>query len=167
MIFPIVDIEFRKIHPAAIIPEYKTDGSLGIDLCPITYKGSNRTETLYCQPYTITVARTGLGISHITEGFHAEVYLRSSTGIKYPGLILANHVGIIDTDYIGPEDELYLLLHNTNTQVIHKIEAGERIAQLVIRKSFKANISEFKNESGLSLGSRTTGSSRGGLGSTG
>jgi len=166
MIFPIVDIKFRKIHPAAVLPEYKTLGSIGMDLHLIGYKDIDIATDIFIYPHRTIIARTGLGIYSISDDMHAEIYLRSSVGIKYPGLILANHIGIIDVDYTGPEDEIYLLLHNTSNQDI-EIERDARIAQLVLRKSHKGNITEFIDENRLPNGSRPTGPSRGGLGSTG
>lgn len=66
------------------------------------------------------------GTLHNTENLYYLLAARSSLAYK-KGLILANGVGIIDSDY---RDEVKVMLYNsTNSEVT--ISRGERIAQLI------------------------------------
>lgn len=77
---------------------------------------------------------TGFGIG-LPEGYHAEIYLRSSTGLNTK-LRLANGTGIIDSDYTG---EVKLLVENIGPYVV-RIEKGERIAQMLIVKNLDVDL---------------------------
>ena len=70
-----------------------------------------------------TKVRTGV-YADIPAGYHLEVYLRSSTGLK-TYLRLANQVGIIDSDYKG---EIILLVENLGRS-LYVLHDGDRIAQ--------------------------------------
>ena len=72
------------------------------------------------------------------------------------GLAPANKVGVIDADYRG---EIMVALHNHSADP-QTVEAGERIAQLVIAPFLKA---EFEDAEALS----DTVRGEGGFGSTG
>ncbi len=101
-----------------------------------------------------TIAHTGVAIE-CPKGYHGEVYLRSSTGAKSP-VRLSNHVGILDDDYRG---EIMLLLENNSRQVVH-LEKGQRIAQLIIKKTEDVELVSSKTLSKTKRGTK-------GLGSTG
>ena len=70
---------------------------------------------------------TGLRVQ-IPQGFFGAVYPRSSTGVKMQ-LMLANTVGVIDSDYRG-EIMIFMYNYGNDPQVIKN---GDRIAQLVIQ----------------------------------
>lgn len=65
----------------------------------------------------------------IPSGYHAKVLPRSSTGLK-TSLRMANSCGIIDSDYRGE----VMMIAETVREDWH-IEAGERIAQMLIEKN--------------------------------
>ena len=162
----IFTISFRKLNPAAIIPSFKTFGAVAMDLHTIGERGGPAKDVVI-PPQTTVVTRTGLVLERCPAGVHGEIVLRSSTAIKYPGLILANETGIIDEDYCGPEDEIFIMLRNLHNYDTYKIGLGERIAQLLLRETCRPFITELPYETRLHNGDRPTRPSRGGLGSTG
>lgn len=123
---------FSKIHPDAILPERQTKQSAGYDLHII--------EDIIIEPGKVLLARTGL-IAQPPIGFHWEIVLRSSTAVKNPGISLANHVGIIDADYCGPQDELKIALANWSDQS-YSFSKGDRLAQLLLVETFCPEIIE-------------------------
>ena len=94
---------------------------------------------------------TGIAVK-IPLGFAGFVYNRSSQGKK--GIQIPHSVGIIDSDYRGT---IKVILKNLSNET-YKIEAGDRIAQLVIQKIELATFSDIWND---------TQRGTGGFGSTG
>lgn len=96
-----------------------------------------------------------LGVAmKLPEGYEAHLVPRSSTYKKW-GIIQANHVGIIDNSYSGPNDWWMLsaiAMRDT------RIEKGDKICQFrIIQRQPEIEIVEGKME----------GADRGGFGSTG
>lgn len=113
--------EKLKILTKGIVPSYQTSGSCGIDLyC------ANK-EDITINPNESAKIDSGIKIA-IPEGYFGAIYPRSSTGVK-KNLMLANTVGIIDSDYRG-EIMVYFYNYGKNPQVIKN---GDRLAQLVIQ----------------------------------
>jgi dUTP pyrophosphatase len=146
---------FAKCDPRATLPVFKTKGAVGADISSL--------EEVGLKPGEVTPVRTGLiAIVPSVYNTYWEVCLRSGFGIKHHGVYLANGVGIIDPDYCGPEDEIKVLLYNSNKWVEY-VQAGERIAQLILRDCIRPleikeiSIDEVKEKY----------KNRGGLGSTG
>lgn len=104
------------------LPEYKTDGSSGVDL------RANVTETTYVYPMKRTLVPTGLFIA-IPKGYEAQVRPRSGLAINN-GIIVLNTPGTIDADYRG---EIKVILANFSDTTF-AIEPGDRIAQMVFTK---------------------------------
>ena len=65
----------------------------------------------------------------LEPGYAAFIYARSGLGINH-GMIPANCVGVIDSDYRG---EVIVGLKNTSNEPFHICD-GDRIAQMVISK---------------------------------
>ncbi len=105
--------------------------------------------------YDRILVPTGLFFD-IPFGYSIRAYSRSSMAFKR-GFLVANSVGIIDSDYV---DELYMLLYNA-TGLTQKIELGERIGQIEIVKNDEIQWNPLKKPMSKK-GNRT-----GGLGSTG
>lgn len=103
-------------------PEYKTNGSAGIDLC------ANIEETIILKQFQRVLIPTGLYLS-IPFGYEGQIRARSGLALKH-GITLANGIGTIDSDYRG---EIKVILINLGTEDFH-INAGDRIAQLVFIK---------------------------------
>lgn len=146
---------FVKLHPDAVIPSYGTNLSAGCDLHVVG--------NYALSPKRVRLLHTGL-VAVPPMGYHWELVLRSSTPTKkFQGVVLANHIGVIDADYSGPSDEIKIALYNTTSNITYSIKSGDKIAQLLLRESFQPEIIEMPFEK---LQERNT-KSRGGFGSTG
>ena len=137
----------KRLDPAAQIPEYKTAGAAAFDIAS--------TEAKTLAPGEIYRFKTGL-VFVIPTGHFMLIASRSSNAPK-KGLGMANGIGVIDSDYCGENDELFICLQNiSNGEVV--VEAGERIAQALILPAPQMEIVET-----LATGAVD----RGGFGSTG
>lgn len=115
----------NKITPDMLQP--KTSGSAGIDLMAVNLPDIDGNETrCYVYPGQCTKIGAGIAIHLDDPGYAAMVLPRSGLGTK--GLILANTIGLIDSDYQG---EIILSVWNRSSDPI-KINAMDRIAQLII-----------------------------------
>ncbi len=144
---PLV-VRFKKVHPGAITPEYKTVGAAAFDIGLV--------EELVIAPRGITKTRTGLVIQ-VPDGHVLLLASRSSNAPK-KGLSMANGIGVIDSDYRGPNDEIHLVFQNLTDAEI-RIPAGERVAQGLILPVPPVVMEEITDS--------ITESDRGGFGSTG
>jgi len=100
--------------------------------------------------------RTGLRVA-IPVGYEGQVRARASLGSK--GLILPHSIGTIDADYRG---ELFVLMTWIGEGDSYRVNAGERIAQLLISPIPEVSFKEVSIEQ---LGDTKRGD--GGFGSTG
>lgn len=143
--FKVLDERVRSY-----IPRYATDGSAGLDLCALL------DEPLTLEPGSTHRIRTGLAV-HIANPHVAGMILpRSGLGTKH-GIVLANLVGLIDSDYQG---ELQIACWN-RSDTAYTLQPFERLAQFVLVPVLRAalhEVNEFDNAS-----ERGTG----GFGSTG
>src|ERR1700741_392890 len=96
-------LEFKQLHPDAVLPTRGSAAAAGLDLYVI--------ENITIAPGERTVARTGLAVS-IPEGFYGRVAPRSGLATKNGLDVLA---GVIDADYRG---EIQCLLYNTGDEVV-------------------------------------------------
>ncbi len=129
------------------LPSYQTAGSAGFDLAA--------SADLTIQPGQIALVPTGLVIA-VPAGHFLGIFARSSTPLKR-GLIVANGVGVLDSDYSGPTDELKIQLMNGTAAPVG-VKRGDRLAPGVIIPFVR---SEFEEAAAAS------GPDRGGFGSTG
>ena len=141
-------LKIERLEHNRILPEYKTEGAAGMDLCaaidePITLK-----------PLERTLIPTGLKIE-LEHGYEAQIRPRSGMSIKH-GITLINCVGTIDEDYRG---EVCIPVVNISNEE-YTIQPDERIAQMVIAKYEQAEIEIVTELSDTQRGS-------GGFGSTG
>lgn len=127
-------LKFKRLTPAATAPYKASDGAACVDLFV------SQTETIYPQrgQENAYLIHTGIALD-IPKGYHAEVYLRSSTG-KDTKFRLANGTGIIDNDYTG---EVMLLVENIGPYVVRLYE-GDRIAQLMLVKDVVFDLEEVE-----------------------
>lgn len=148
-----MQVEIKKLDPRAIVPEFATDYSAGLDLVACI------DEAVEVAPFKIAMIKTGLSINmmRVPKNIAAMIYPRSGKGTR-EGKVLANLTGVIDQDYHG---ELMVAIWNRNSERYIVITPGERFAQLVfipiIRPAFTL-VEEF---------SSTTDRGAGGFGSTG
>jgi dUTP pyrophosphatase len=140
---------FTRIHPDACLPEYKSIGSACADLY--------LPEDVLLYPQSVKKVPLGL-VAKVDSNYHLKIYIRSS--IAKEGIMLANGVGIIDTDYCGPKDELALLLYNTTLRDVEFFK-GHRIAQFEVAPNIRFPILEAEFHEKMAK------RSRGGFGSTG
>ena len=130
------------------LPEYKTEGSSGMDL----YAAIDKEITL--KPLERILVPTGIKIEIPIE-YEAQIRARSGLSVKH-GITLINAAGTVDADYRG---EVCVGLVNLSNEE-YTIKPDDRIAQMVIAKVEKAQI-EVTTE--LAASSR----GEGGFGSTG
>lgn len=109
-----------KLHENAVIPKRGTDGSAGYDLFVPT-----DSDDIIIKPHQTVKVHTNIAME-IPRYVFGAIFARSGTATKR-GLRPANCVGVVDPDYRG---DIIVALHN-DTDVDQKIEAGERIAQIV------------------------------------
>jgi dUTP pyrophosphatase len=140
-----VKIVNRSMFP---LPEYETIHSAGMDL------KANLNETIVLHPLERKLIPTGLFIA-LPEGYEAQIRPRSGLALN-KGITVLNSPGTIDADYRG---EIKVILVNLSDKDI-SIEAGERVAQMVIAKYEKAQWNEVDE---LPLSAR----GEGGFGHTG
>ncbi len=139
---------FKKLNDRAQMPTYGSIYSAGADL----YSSEESVVTL--APGESYLFHTGIAME-IPCGYVGLVYARSGLATK-KGLAPANKVGVIDADYRG---EIMVCLHN-HSSVSQTVDAGERIAQMVIAPFLAAEFEEADSLSDTIRG-------EGGFGSTG
>ena len=128
------------------LPIYQTNGASGADLMSV--------ETVEIRPFERLLVNTGIRVS-VPMGYEAQVRPRSGLSSK-KGLTLVNAVGTVDSDYTGL---VYASMINLSNEP-QIIEAGDRIAQLVIAPVVQANFIQVDNLDETERGA-------GGFGSTG
>lgn len=141
-------LKVKRLHPDAKLPTRGTRDSAGYDLC------ARLDAAVVLLPGERALIPTGIAVE-IPRGAAGFVFGRSGLGVKH-GISPSNAVGVIDSDYRG---ELLVGLTNHSRQA-YTIEAGERIAQLVLMPVFAPEIEECDALSDTVRG-------EGGFGSTG
>lgn len=110
----------KLVRTTAIAPTRSTEGSAGYDIYACM------TEQIMLSQGETRMIASGVSIA-LEPGYAAFIYARSGLGIKH-GIIPANCVGVIDSDYRG---EIMVGIKNTS-DMPYTIQPGERIAQMVI-----------------------------------
>ena len=141
-------IQFKKLNPAAVIPQRATAGSAGLDLRACL------TEPVTLRKDEHAAIPTGLAVK-VEDGFAAMLFARSGLAIKH-GIGLLNGVGVVDSDYRG---EIRVGVINQFEEP-YTIEPGERIAQMVVMPVSLAPVVEVDELDETDRGA-------GGFGSTG
>jgi len=113
-----------KTLDGAEVPTYATEGSSGFDFVA--------SEGVVLNPFTVTMVKTGVCVS-IPPGFELQVRPRSGLSSKTK-VRIANSPGTIDSDYRG---EVMIIMEN-NSNVVHEVRKGDKIAQGVICPWFRA-----------------------------
>ena len=163
-----MEVKIKRIHPDAVIPKYSKPGDAGMDLVATGIQTKNNIITYH----------TGIQVE-IPEGYVGLIVPRSS--IYKQDLMLANHIGIIDSGYRGEilcKFRLTALCmeHVSNNRYlirdfeidpetgayknVHTYKIGDRVAQLII---IPYPLIEFKEVDVLKESNRGTG----GFGHTG
>lgn len=121
-------LKIEKLPHNQVLPEYKTEGAAGMDLCAAI------SEPITLKPIERTLIPTGLKIE-LEHGYEAQIRPRSGMSIKH-GITLINCVGTIDEDYRG---EVCVPVVNISNEA-YTIEPQERIAQMIIARVEQAKI---------------------------
>jgi dUTP pyrophosphatase len=130
------------------LPRYETPGSSGMDV-----RAAVEQDTVI-QPGRVALLPTGIHIA-VPPGYEAQIRPRSGLALKHSIAVL-NSPGTIDSDY---RNEVGVILANLGDEPF-TVRRGMRIAQMVIARSYQAEIAavEELDETDRGLG---------GFGSTG
>jgi dUTP pyrophosphatase len=114
-------LKIRRLDPTVALPGYGTNESAGFDLAAA--------HDLVIPAGEVALIRTGLVIE-VPPGHFLGIFARSSTPLKR-GLIVANGVGVVDSDYSGPNDEIMVQVLNFTRAPVH-VTKGDRLAQGIV-----------------------------------
>ena len=142
-----MQVHVQRIDPTLPLPKYESAGAVGFDL--ITR------ETTTIQPNEIGLV-PGNVIVKVPAGYALLILPRSSLPRK-KALVCPHSLGVIDQDYHGEKDEIFVQVKNISDAPV-TVERGERIAQGLFVKVEQAEWIEVDSH-----GAPT----RGGFGSTG
>jgi dUTP pyrophosphatase len=140
-----IELRVRRLHPAARLPERATPQATGFDI----YARLDAPLTLTAAPQMVG---TGIAIE-FPAGY--DVQVRPRSGLSSRGVGVA--FGTIDADYRG---ELLVTMWTFGGVETHKLDDGDRIAQLVVARLADAAVLEVEELSATERGA-------GGHGSTG
>ena len=129
-------IKFLRLRPDATadipFPQYMTPHSAGMDIFAAPDKDVD------LDPGSISLIPSGFAMA-LPQGFEAQIRPRSGLAVKY-GLGLINSPGTIDADYRG---EVMIAVINLGKKP-YTIKRGDRIAQMIINKVYRAGIDVVK-----------------------
>lgn len=140
-------IRIKRVDAELPLPKYETTGAAGFDFLART--------DVTIEPKQIVLV-PGNAIIAIPEGYMLGVFSRSSTPHK-KGLQMPHGVGVIDSDFRGPDDEIWIQMMNFTDSPV-SVKRGEKIAQGIFIPVTRA---EWDEVDGMSS------PTRGGRGSTG
>jgi dUTP pyrophosphatase len=128
-----VKVKSLESHKGLPIPAYESEGSSGMDIracveAPVSLN-----------PGEIRLIPTGVAVS-IPPGYEGQIRPRSGLSLNH-GIGMVNSPGTIDSDYRG---EVGIILINWGKDPF-VIRRGDRIAQMVISKVYRADILETKD----------------------
>jgi dUTP pyrophosphatase len=115
----MIELPVKRLRPDAVVPARAYSGDAGLDL--------SSCERVELAPGERALVPTGLAIA-IPDGYAGFVQPRSGLAAKH-GISIVNTPGLVDSGYRG---ELLVNLVNTDPRDGFVVEAGMRIAQLVI-----------------------------------
>lgn len=111
-------VDIKILDKSIDVPQYQTPKSAAFDISSAI--------SAEIAPFSFLKIPTGL-IIKTPENYFLLIAARSSLAIK-KGLILANGIGIIDSDFSGPNDEINLMVFNITNKISY-ISKNERLAQ--------------------------------------
>ena len=141
-----MNVRIHRQDASLPLPAYQTPGAAGFDLAASV--------EMIVAPGEVALVPTGLVIA-VPPGHFLGVFARSSTPLKR-GLMVANGVGVVDSDYSGPADEIKIEVLNFTAGPV-TVRRGDRLAQGVIIPYARAEWHE----------DAPAGPTRGGFGATG
>ena len=129
----MVKLLIKKLHKNIILPEYKTDGSSGMDLM------ANVEQTVKILPGEKKIISTGIIVA-IPEQYEIQIRPRSGLAAKN-GISILNTPGTIDSDYRG---EIKIILINLGKYTF-EINKNDRIAQMIVCPIIKVELKEVES----------------------
>ena len=129
----MVKLLVKKLQKNVTLPEYKTDGSSGMDLT------ANVEQTIKILPSEKKIIPTGIMVA-IPKNYEIQIRPRSGLAAKN-GISVLNTPGTIDSDYRG---EIKVILINLGKDVF-EINKNDRIAQMVVCPIIKVEFKEVEN----------------------
>lgn len=138
-------VNFKKLHADAKLPVKGSSGAACFDVYATSMEIDQNGVVTY-----------GLGFAtQIAEGWRGVIVPRSNIS-KYPW-VLANSVGIVDSDYRG---EWMVKFKSTSGSLTPPYRVGDRVAQVYFEKNVEVAFAEVDDL-------EQTGRGEGGFGSTG
>ena len=129
----MVKLLIKRLHKNIILPEYKTDGSSGMDLM------ANVEQTVKILPGEKKIISTGIMVA-IPEQYEIQIRPRSGLAAKN-GISVLNTPGTIDSDYRG---EIKIILINLGKDIF-QINKNDRIAQMIICPIIRVELKEVES----------------------
>ena len=129
----MVKLLIKKLQKNIILPEYKTDGSSGMDLM------ANVEQTVKILSGEKKIISTGIMIA-IPEQYEVQIRPRSGLAAKN-GISVLNTPGTIDSDYRG---EIKIILINLGKDIF-EIKKNDRIAQMIVCPIIKVELEEVES----------------------
>lgn len=110
-------------------PKRKTKQSAGYDI--------ESAVNVVINPGETKLIPTGIKV-YMDENEWLGIYIRSSIAVKY-GIVLANNVAVIDSDYYNnPDNEGHIMIALMNTsEMPYTVKKGDRIAQGIFHQYYK------------------------------
>ncbi len=141
-----MQIKIKLFDQSLPLPEYKSKGAAALDLY-------SRLDMMI-EPATVAYVPLNIALAIPKDYF---VLLSARSSLHKKKLMMANGVGIGDSDYCGDNDEYMAALYNFSQEVV-RIEKGERLVQMILLKREQVNLEKLEV---------LINQDRGGFGSTG
>jgi dUTP pyrophosphatase len=138
-------VSIKRIDKELPLPVYETEGAAGFDFIA--------RENRMIQPKEIVLVPGNI-VVQIPKGYMLAVVSRSSTP-KKKGIMLPHSFGVIDSDYCGPEDEIWIQVMNFTDEVV-EVKRGEKIAQGILYPVVQAIWEEVDEMQAPNRGGRGT-----------
>lgn len=124
-----VNVNIKRLTPEAVLPKYAKTGDAGMDMTAISISEND----MYIE------YGTGIAIQ-LPSNYVGLIYPRSS--LSNYDLILANHVGVIDSGYTG---EIKFRFKKTDDRAYAKhYQVGDKIGQLMVMPYPRVIFTEVK-----------------------
>jgi len=129
----MIKVLLKKLHSDVQLPNYKTDGSSGMDLMAFIEND------IIIKSHEAAMIPTGISVA-IPEDTEIQIRPRSGLAAK-SSISILNTPGTIDSDYRG-EIKIILFNHGKNE---FTVKNNDRIAQMVLMPILKVKFEEVKD----------------------
>jgi dUTP pyrophosphatase len=138
-------VKIKRIDSNLPLPMYESPGAVGFDFLA--------REDTHVEPKAIALVPGNI-VMEVPDGYMLAVFSRSSAP-KKKGVMLPHGVGVIDSDYCGPDDEIWIQVWNFLEKPV-TIHRGEKIAQGIIIPVIRAEWEETDEMKAANRGGRGT-----------